>query len=37
MFDQPAEEFIALCGGDEKVALKKALAFLSGTHNEEMV
>ena len=35
-FDAAAEELIAMCGGDKKKALKKALAFMSGCHKEKL-
>jgi len=36
LFSDVAEELIALNDGDVKVALMKALAFMSGCHEENM-
>jgi ATP-dependent RNA helicase DDX21 len=36
LFDDAATELIALTDGDAKLALKKALAFMSGCHQDEL-
>ena len=36
LFNDAADELIALCDGDKQQALLKALAFISGCHKEKM-
>jgi hypothetical protein len=36
LFNDAADELIALSDGDQKAALLKALAFISGCHKEKL-